>query len=485
MTFNSYLFLLFFPLVVAVYFLMPYKWRWLWLLLASCYFYMAFIPAYILILFLLVLIDYTAAILIENSHGKRRKAILWFSIFSTCAVLFVFKYFDFFNASGSWIASRLGWDYPIKNISLILPLGLSFHTFQSLGYVVDVYRGKQKAQRHLGIYALYVMFFPQLVAGPIERASHLLPQFFQKHTFDTLRVSHGLKLMLWGMFQKVVIADRLAILVNRVYANPSDFGPASLIIATVFFAFQIYCDFSGYSDIAIGSAEVLGFKLVKNFERPYLARSIGDFWHRWHISLSTWFRDYLYIPLGGNHASLWRWRFNIFVTFLVSGLWHGANWTFVVWGALHGAYYLFSKATQTFRERCALALGFGQMPTLHKIFQTVTTFSLVCFAWIFFRANNLNDAVFIVSQLFIGWGEPIVFGTQSKSGLGLEISEFVFAGGLIFFLIWVNYVEQKEDLRVVLLRNHPAIRMAVYTLVGLLIMNFGIAVPIPFIYFQF
>ncbi len=485
MTFNSYLFLLFFPVVVSVYFMMPFKWRWLWLLLASCYFYMAFIPVYILILALLILIDYTAAIFIENLNGKRRKVVLWLSIFSTCAVLFVFKYFDFFNASGSWIASRLGWNYPVKNISLILPLGLSFHTFQSLGYVVDVYRGKQKAQRHLGIYALYVMFFPQLVAGPIERACHLLPQFFQKYEFDTLRVSHGLKLMVWGMFQKVVIADRLAILVNRVYANPSDFGPASLIIATIFFAFQIYCDFSGYSDIAIGAAEVLGFKLMKNFERPYLARSIGDFWHRWHISLSTWFRDYLYIPLGGNHANLWRWRFNIFITFLVSGLWHGANWTFVVWGALHGLYYLFSKATKTFRERCALALGFAQMPALHKIFQTLITFSLVCFAWIFFRANNLNDAVFIVTQIFAGWGKVQNPGMQGQNDIGLTVSEFIFATGLIVFLVWVNILGQKEDVRVVLSRNHPAIRMAVYTFMVLFIMNFGIDVSIPFIYFQF
>ncbi len=446
---------------------------------------MAFIPAYILILFLLVLVDYAAAIFIEKTQGRERKAILLISILSTCAVLFIFKYFDFFNASGSWIASRLGWDYPIKNISLILPLGLSFHTFQSLGYVVDVYHGRQKAQRHLGIYALYVMFFPQLVAGPIERAGHLLQQFFEKHEFNVARVSNGLKLMLWGMFQKVVIADRLAILVNRVYANPSDFGPASLIIATVFFAFQIYCDFSGYSNIAIGAAEVLGFKLVKNFERPYLATSVADFWHRWHISLSTWFRDYLYIPLGGNHASVWRWCLNIFITFLVSGLWHGANWTFVVWGSLHGFYYLFSKATQTLRKRCVLALGFGQIPALHKIFQIIITFALVCFAWIFFRASNLNDAVFIISQLFTGWGKVQAAGMQGQQDIGLTVGEFIFALGLIFFLLWVNVVEQKEDIRVMLARNHPAIRWVVYALMVLFIMNFGIDAPIPFIYFQF
>ncbi len=464
MTFNSFLFLLFFPVVVSVYFFMPQKWRWLWLLLASCYFYMAFIPAYILILFLLILIDYTAAIWIEKLQGSKRQVALLVSIFSTCAVLFIFKYFDFINTTGAWIAHHFGWNYPIKNLSLILPLGLSFHTFQSLGYVIDVYQGRQKAQRHLGIYALYVMFFPQLVAGPIERAAHLLPQFFEKHEFNVARVSNGLKLMLWGMFQKVVIADRLAIFVNRVYASASDFGPESLILATVFFAFQIYCDFSGYSDIAIGAAEVMGFKLVKNFERPYLATSIGDFWHRWHISLSTWFRDYLYIPLGGKNVGVWRWRFNIFFTFLVSGMWHGANWTFFVWGALHGFYYLSSKATEALRARVTLALGFAKIPMLHKIFQIIITFSLVSFAWIFFRANNLNDAVSIISQFFIGWGKPLVFGVQSKAGLGLELNEFIFSVGLIFFLIWINVAEQKEDIRVIVSRNHPVIRMGVYAM---------------------
>ncbi len=485
MTFNSFLFLLFFPAVVSVYFFMPQKWRWLWLLLASCCFYMAFIPAYILVLFLLILVDYTAALWIEKLQGQKRKIALLVSILSTCAVLFIFKYFDFINTSVAWIAHHFGWNYSIKNLLLILPLGLSFHTFQSLGYVIDVYRGRQKAQRHLGVYALYVMFFPQLVAGPIERAAHLLPQFFCKHEFNAKRVTSGLQLMLWGMFQKVVIADRLAILVNRVYANPSDFSVSSLIIATVFFAFQIYCDFSGYSDIAIGAAEVMGFKLMKNFERPYLATSIGDFWHRWHISLSTWFRDYLYIPLGGKNVGAWRWCFNIFITFVVSGMWHGANWTFVIWGALHGFYYLFSKATQTLRARFTRALGLARIPALHKIFQVIITFVLVCFAWIFFRASTFDDAVFIVSQLFIGWGKTQNLGSQGQPDIGLTVHEFIFAVSLIVFLLWVNVLEQKENIRFILGRCHIFVRWGVYTALVLLIMNFGVDVAIPFIYFQF
>lgn len=485
MTFNSYLFFIFFPIVVTVYFAMPQKWRWLWLLLASCCFYTAFIPVYILILFLLIAIDYVAALLIERAVGRQRKVFLLVSILSTCAVLFVFKYFDFLNSSAAFFAHYWGWDYPIKNLSLILPLGLSFHTFQSLGYVIDVYRGKQKAERHLGIYALYVMFFPQLVAGPIERAAHLLPQFFEKHQFDAARVSNGLKLMVWGLFQKVVIADRLAILVNQVYANPSEYGGGSLLIATIFFSFQIYCDFSGYSDIAIGAAEVIGFRLVKNFERPYLATSIANFWQRWHISLSTWFKDYVYIPLGGNRVAIMRWRFNILLTFLVSGIWHGANWTFFVWGALHGGYYLFSGATRAVREKIARSIGLAQRPAAHQIFRIMITFSLVCFAWIFFRAKDLGDAWYIVSHLFIGWDQALNFGIEGKDILGLTFKEFIFAVLLILFLVWVNVVEQKENIRVILGKSPLLVRWGVYVTTVLVIMNLGVAVPIPFIYFQF
>ncbi len=446
---------------------------------------MAFIPIYILVMFLLVIIDYTAALLIESHQGWQRKTIVVISIVSTCTVLFVFKYFDFFNISAAFLTHHFGYQYPIKNLSLILPLGLSFHTFQSLGYVVDVYRGTQKAQRHLGFYALYVMFFPQLVAGPIERARHLMPQFFEKHQFDVVRVSSGLKLMLWGFFQKVVIADRLAILVNQVYANPTEYYGLSLILATIFFAFQIYCDFSGYSDIAIGVAEVMGFQLVKNFKQPYLATSIADFWHRWHISLSTWFRDYVYVSLGGNRVSPWQWRLNILITFVISGLWHGANWTFLIWGALHGFYYLCSRATSSMREKIILALGWSRLSMGYRFLQIAVTFILVCFAWIFFRANHLADAGYIVGHLFSGWGQGLNFGVEGVAALGLTFNEFLLSVVLIVFLLWVNAVEQKENIRLVLARKPAFVRWAIYAGAALLIMNWGIAVPIPFIYFQF
>jgi D-alanyl-lipoteichoic acid acyltransferase DltB (MBOAT superfamily) len=287
---------------------------------------------------------------------------------------------------------------------VLLPVGISFYTFQTLSYTVDVYRGERHAERHLGIFALYVSFFPQLVAGPIERSTRLLPQFHNHVRFDYDRVTSGLRLMLWGFFKKVVIADNVALAVNAVYNDPTRHEGLPLILATILFAFQIYCDFAGYSDIAIGGARILGFDLMTNFRRPYHARSIGEFWHRWHISLSTWFRDYLYIPLGGNRVGRNRWLVNLFLTFLISGLWHGASWTFVVWGALHGGYLIVGILTAGVRARAVRATRLDRVPWLHGLLQRVFIFGLVCFAWIFFRANSVADALYIVTHLFTGIG---------------------------------------------------------------------------------
>src|ERR1700682_2673199 len=302
MLFNSVAFVIFFPVVTALYFGLPHRHRWALLLAASCVFYMVFIPAYILILGVTIIIDYWAGIQIEKSAGRLRTFYLVLSIISTCMVLFVFKYSDFFLGNVNALASFLHWDYSLKLLHIILPIGLSFHTFQSLSYVIEVYRGHQTSERHFGIYALYVMFYPQLVAGPIERPQHLLHQFYEYHPFVYSRVTSGLRLMTWGMFKKVVIADRLAGFVGNAYSHPRDFEGHTLLIATLFFAFQIYCDFSGYSDIALGAAEVMGFSLMKNFDQPYSALSVGEFWRRWHISLSTWFRDYVYVSLRGNRV---------------------------------------------------------------------------------------------------------------------------------------------------------------------------------------
>ena len=490
MTFNSIPFLIFFPVVAGVYFALPYRWRWAWLLMASCYFYMAFIPVYIAVLLALIIIDYTMGILIEGAEGRLRKWYLLASILSTCGVLFIFKYYDFFNANLSQLAESFHWNYPLESLSLILPIGLSFHTFQSLSYVIEVYRKNILAQRHFGLYALYVMFFPQLVAGPIERPYNLLPQFYQKHDFDCARVIGGMKRMAWGMFQKVVIADRLAILVNQVYNHPAQYQGLSLVAATIFFAFQIYCDFGGYSNIAVGAGEVLGFRLMPNFRRPYSSRSIPEFWKRWHISLSSWFRDYLYIPLGGSRAVKSRWAFNILITFLISGFWHGANWTFMIWGALHGFYYLCSVWTRGFRENAVRALRLDQIPWLHHGIQTAVTFGLICFAWIFFRANSLHDAQYIVSHVLSGWDQPIGFENLS---LGLTRNEFILAVVLIFSLLLLEGKGDKmaepeggtPDPWWILLRKPVWIRWAVYAAVTLSIMNLGITETIPFIYFQF
>lgn len=496
MTFNSIQFLVFFPCVVFVYYILPYRWRWGWLLLASCYFYMAFIPGYILILFLLIGIDYTAAILIERTRGYRRKLLLYGSILATCSVLFIFKYFNFFNANLSELARLMHWNYPVPHLSLILPLGLSFHTFQSLSYVVEVYRGNWKAERHFGIYALYVMFFPQLVSGPIERPGHMLPQLREHHDFDYARVTDGLKLMLWGMFQKVVIADHLAIVVNQVYNTPSDYQGLIFVIATVFFAFQIYCDFSGYSDIAIGAAMVLGIQLTANFKHPYFAVSIAEFWRRWHISLSTWFRDYVYIPLGGNRVSFHRWQFNIFIAFLLSGLWHGANETFVLWGALHGFYYLFSSGTKKGREEMILWLGLNCWPGLHRVLQSVVTFGLVCFAWIFFRANSFYDAVYIIRHLASGWNQPFIWGSAAPGSIGMQETEFYRAVFLIFFLLGAHGLQSFLSRRNSILSSRGTLfsfisqqplwlRWGGYVLMTMAVMNLGITADNKFIYFQF
>src|SRR5689334_23831608 len=346
MLFNSLEFAIFFPVVAAIYFLLPQRMRTLHLLCASCVFYMAFIPAYILILAVTIVIDYTAGLYLERIGRRAKLWLLGASVCATCLVLFVFKYFYFFTANFVGAVGLLGWQLTGPSIEIILPIGLSFHTFQSLSYVIEVYRGRQKAEANFVTYATYVMFFPQLVAGPIERPQNLLHQFYETHEFACDRVISGLKRMAWGFFKKLVIADRLALYINDVYAAPQNFTGLQLTIATVFFAYQIYCDFSGYSDIAIGSARVLGFRLMENFDKPYQSLSTAEFWHRWHISLSTWFRDYVYIPLGGNRVTPGRHVLNLLATFGLSGLWHGANWTYVFWGLLNGAYLACGLSTR-------------------------------------------------------------------------------------------------------------------------------------------
>lgn len=495
MLFNSIEFLLFFPTVVTLYFLIPHRFRWLLILIASSVFYMAFVPAYILILAAIILVHYVAGLRMGRMDGKDRKLWLILSVVAALSILFTYKYFNFVSSNFNGLAELIGWNYPIETLQLILPIGLSFFTFQSLSYVIEVYRGKHKPERHIGVYAAYVMFYPQLVAGPIERPQNLLRQFSEKHHFDYNRVTSGLKLMAWGMFKKVVIADRLATLVNPVFADPTAYSGLTLALVTVLFAYQIYCDFSGYSDIAIGSAKVMGFKLMNNFERPYFSKSIQEFWRRWHISLSTWFRDYVYIPLGGNRVSPARWHFNIFATFLLSGIWHGANWTFVIWGALHGGAFVISHLTENIRDRFTQLIGLTKLPVVHKVIRVALTFGLVCLAWVFFRANSLDDALFITTHIFSGLGNAAVdmitmdFGAIREAldlnAIGEGQWEFLIALALIVFLEFVHFVQRKGSIRDLIAAKPLVVRWAAYHAFVLMILILGVFGEQQFIYFQF
>ncbi len=476
MLFNSIHFVFFFVVVTTLYFVLPHRFRWFLLLAASCYFYMAFIPIYILILGFTIVIDYFAGIWLEKTEGKKKKYFLIASLIANIGVLAVFKYFNFLNENLSALLNSFGYQNSIPNLSILLPIGLSFHTFQAMSYTIEVYRGHQKAERNFGIYALYVMFYPQLVAGPIERPQNLIHQFYEKHYFDYQRVVEGLKLMLWGLFMKLVIADRLAIYVNAVYNNPEQHSGQTLALATVFFAFQIYCDFAGYSNIAIGAAKVMGFTLMTNFNRPYFSRSISEFWKRWHISLSTWFRDYLYISLGGNRVKIPRMYFNLFLVFVISGLWHGANWTFIIWGALNGFYLIFALFTQKFRERFNHAVFLDRLPRIHSFIQILITFILACFAWIFFRANSTQDSFHIISSV-IHLNGPLYIGTPSV---------LIYAFFAILFLIAVELKKEYFDGKISFFHHKNVwVRNLSYTGVILLILLFGVFDGGQFIYFQF
>jgi D-alanyl-lipoteichoic acid acyltransferase DltB (MBOAT superfamily) len=403
--FNSTAFLVFFPAVTVLYFALPGRWRAAMLLLASCYFYMAFIPAYLWILAGTIVVDYAAGIGLERLQGSpRRRLFLIASLIANIGVLAVFKYYNFFAASVGDLAAALGVNGTLPILRFALPIGLSFHTFQAMSYTLEVYKGRQPAERNFLLFALYVMFYPQLVAGPIERPQNILPQLHTTHAFDARKLTEGLELMLWGFFKKIVIADRLSLAVDHVYSAPGTHQGQELVFATYAFAIQIYCDFSGYSSIARGAARVMGIDLMENFDTPYLATSIADFWSRWHISLSTWFRDYLYIPLGGNRVGAPRRYRNLLVVFIVSGLWHGANWTYLVWGALHGFYAvvgtrLAERNPAHLPENVAKNQAAAPASRLWRWTRRLITFQLVAFAWIFFRAASLSDAWQIVSHL--------------------------------------------------------------------------------------
>jgi alginate O-acetyltransferase complex protein AlgI len=441
---------------------------------------MAFVPIYIFILGFTIVIDYFAGIYIEKAYGRKRKLFLIYSLLANIGILVVFKYYNFLNDNLSYLLGGLGTTNPFPFLAILLPIGLSFHTFQAMSYTIEVYRGNQKPERNFGIYALYVMFYPQLVAGPIERPQNLLHQFKEKHYFDYNRVTSGLRLMLWGLFKKAVIADRLGQVVDIVYKNPHQYNCVSLVIATLFFSYEIYCDFSGYSDMAIGAARIMGFKLMTNFNNPYQSKNIGEFWKRWHISLSTWFKDYLYIPLGGNRVTIPRWYLNLFIVFLISGLWHGANWTFIVWGALHCFYLICSNISHKFRSKFFKR----DLPVLSAI----VTFSLVSYSWIFFRAANLKSALYIATHIFTDIPYTI---NKLLHGQGIRQDLIVSNGQLSIYILMIGalevfqYIQSKKSITTLFLGWPKPVRWSVYYVTVFTIMILGIFGHRQFIYFQF
>jgi alginate O-acetyltransferase complex protein AlgI len=398
-------------------------------------------------------------------------------------LLAAFKYFGFLNESLRAVFGQLGLAYNVPAYQILLPIGISFYVFQTTSYLIDVYRGRIEPERHFGMLTLFVSFFPQLVSGPIERAGHLLPQFYEEHHLNASDLSNGLRLMLWGMFKKVVIADRLAVYVNAVYDNPADHRGLPILLATCFFAVQLYCDFSGYMDIALGTARAMGYDLIANFRQPYAASSIADFWRRWHISLTSWFRDYLYIPLGGNRVPRWRWQANVMIVFVLSGLWHGASWTFVLWGGLHGLYYLWGIWTGSARDRAAKALRLDK-PAIQKGIGTIVTLALVCFAWLFFRANSVSDAFLLLRNMVqLGASTAVLApwaGAVARPGL-----EMGFVLGLIALLATKHLLREHDHRVLSTIGRWEWVRWAVYLLLALAIMNLGVAKETPFVYLQF
>jgi len=470
MLFNSFDFLIFLPIVLLVYWLLGaknIKLQNALLLVASYVFYGWWDWRFLSLILASTVVDYVVGIKIDGTEiNKIKKRWLFLSVLCNLGLLGVFKYFNFFM--DSWITLMNGIGYSAQSpltLKIILPVGISFYTFQTLSYAIDIYRGKLKPTRDFIAFAAFISFFPQLVAGPIERATNLIPQFLKEREFKTEHITYGFKLMIWGFFLKLVLADRAAIYVNAVYNHVENHEGLSFVAATVLFAFQIYGDFAGYSLIAIGTAKLFGFSLMTNFRRPYFSASVSEFWSRWHISLSTWFRDYLYIPLGGNRVTTSRRFFNLFITFVISGLWHGANWTFVIWGALNGLYLI------------GEILLFKNKRT--GIIHILTTFVLINFAWIFFRSNSITQAFYITKTILLKPGSLFI-------GSGDDVTALLYAILAIGIVLLVEFKKEFFDTSFSISRHRlETVRMLGYAMLIFMILYFGVFGESQFIYFQF
>ena len=474
MLFNSWQFGIFLPLVFALYWSVPQKLKWLIILISSYWFYMSWNIKYVTLILFTTLISYTAALLLErfNKNMAMKKLILAFTLIACLGVLFTFKYFNFFSQSFIEFMSLFAIHLHPVTLKLLLPVGISFYTFQTLGYVIDVYRGTVRAEKHFGIYAAFISFFPQLVAGPIERTNNLLPQIKAYHEFNYDQAVYGLKLMAWGLFKKLVVSDNLAAEADKIFGSLYDYHGFTLILASMYFVIQIYCDFSGYSDIARGCSKLFGIELMHNFRSPYLSASIKEFWSRWHISLSTWFRDYVYIPLGGNRVSRFRHNINLMITFMISGLWHGANWTFIIWGSLHGLAQIVENAFMKKRD---------DVHGFKWLLRVICVFLFCSFMWVFFRAQSLNEAMYIFTHMFSG-----ISDIRSYLHADMGAKKIFLAGGLIVAIYdYISLVKGQEAVN--LLRDKSAFtRWLAYISLGLAVIIFSPkGAATEFIYFQF
>lgn len=491
--FNSYAFLIFFPIVLLVYYIVPRRARYLWLLAASYYFYMCWNAKYALLLLFSTVVTYLSGLALERFRVKGRgegalRAVVAVSFVLNLGILAVFKYAGFAMDIVHRLAGWVGVDFVVPEFDILLPVGISFYTFQALSYTMDVYRGEIYAERNFFRYALFVSFFPQLVAGPIERSKNLLKQLAEPKPFSFERARDGFMLMLWGYFLKLVLADRIALFVDKVYNDLAAFPGFYGIFATLLFAFQIYCDFMGYSTIAMGAARILGVELMENFDAPYLSCSVADFWRRWHISLTSWFRDYLYIPLGGSRKGKARKQLNRMVVFLTSGLWHGADIKFVLWGGLNGLYQVVGDALRPLRDRLVTRLGINRESRVHRLLCGAFTFALVDFAWIFFRANTVGDGLQLIRSALTVWNPGIIKGALFEQVMdGYNCAVLALGLGV---LLGADVCKRRGIVvRRELLKRRAWIRLPVIALIILVILTFGVWGPAydsaSFIYFQF
>ena len=443
MTFNSWEFLLFYPIVALLYFVLPKKLKWPMLLASSYYFYMCYQANLVFLILGTTFISWVASNIIERTENKKTKKIcLAVTLIACLGVLFFYKYFNFLSGSVTSLIELFGGTPSPVVLNLILPVGVSFYTFQTLSYVIDVYRGDIKTERNFFFYALFVSFFPQLVAGPIERPGNLIPQLKEPKPWNNDDAIKGAKHMIVGFFKKVAVADLLSLYVNEIYNDVESATALGVIIATAMFAVQIYCDFSGYTDIAIGCARIMGIRLMQNFNHPYTATTIKEFWSRWHISLSSWFKDYLYFPLGGSRCSKPRHLMNLFIVFLVSGLWHGAAWTYVIWGAIHGIYQIIGNLTIGKRNALIEKVGLSKKHPVVIYARRVIVFVLVCFAWLFFRANSTADALYLVKVLFTGFGTGLA---ETLKIMNLDLTNILMCILSIATLIMIDHLLKYED----------------------------------------